>query len=205
MTLCQGCFEDMFDMKIKDMTLFYDAYEVKWSEVTQSCLTLCDSTDYSSPGSSLHGIFQARVLEWVATSFSRGSSWPGVKPALPASAGEFFTTEPPGKPTSERRKNFLSSLHHPGLSSVGLVRRVRSHGESISRLYGSRVRGFVGRTVPSVLAVRVPGSLRPGVASLHWSRTQLAPTSATALSLFDLCLVSLPIVCVGPFCLGTFW
>ena len=29
MTLCQGCFEDMFDMKIKDMTLFYDAYEVK--------------------------------------------------------------------------------------------------------------------------------------------------------------------------------
>ena len=47
--------------------------EVKWSEVTQSCLTLCDPMDYSLPGSS-HGIFQARVLEWVAISFSRGSS-----------------------------------------------------------------------------------------------------------------------------------
>ena len=44
------------------------------SEVAQSCPTLCDPMDYSLPGSSLHGIFQARVLEWVAISFSRGSS-----------------------------------------------------------------------------------------------------------------------------------
>ena len=47
-----------------------------WSEVSQSCLTLCDPMDYNLPGSSIHGIFQARVLEWVAISFSRGSSWP---------------------------------------------------------------------------------------------------------------------------------
>ena len=46
----------------------------KWSEVTQSCPTLCDPMDCSLPGSSLHGILQARVLEWVAISFSRGSS-----------------------------------------------------------------------------------------------------------------------------------
>ena len=45
-------------------------------QVTQSCLTLCDPMDCSLPGSSVHGIFQARVLEWVAISFSRGSSWP---------------------------------------------------------------------------------------------------------------------------------
>ena len=44
------------------------------SEVTQSCPTLCDPMDCSLPGSSLHGILQARVLEWVAISFSRGSS-----------------------------------------------------------------------------------------------------------------------------------
>ena len=44
--------------------------------VTQSCLTLCDPMDYSPPGSSAHGIFQTRILEWVASSFSRGSSWP---------------------------------------------------------------------------------------------------------------------------------
>ena len=40
--------------------------------VTQSCLTLCEPMDYSPPGSSVHGIFQARILEWVAISFSRG-------------------------------------------------------------------------------------------------------------------------------------
>ena len=44
------------------------------SEVAQSCPALCDPMDCSLPGSSLHGIFQARVLEWVAISFSRGSS-----------------------------------------------------------------------------------------------------------------------------------
>ena len=46
------------------------------SEVTQSCLTLCDPVDCSPPCSSVHGIFQARVLEWVAISFSRGFSRP---------------------------------------------------------------------------------------------------------------------------------
>ena len=42
--------------------------------VIQSCLTLCDPMDCSPPGSSVHGIPQARILEWVAISFSRGSS-----------------------------------------------------------------------------------------------------------------------------------
>ena len=42
----------------------------------QWCLTLCDPMDYSLPGSSIHGIFQAKILERVAISFSRGSSQP---------------------------------------------------------------------------------------------------------------------------------
>ena len=46
------------------------------SEVNQLCPTLCDPTDFSLPGFSVHGIFQTRVLEWVAISFSRGSSRP---------------------------------------------------------------------------------------------------------------------------------
>ena len=46
------------------------------SEVTQSWPTLCDPMDCSLPGASVHGIFQARILEWVAISFSRRSSWP---------------------------------------------------------------------------------------------------------------------------------
>ena len=44
-----------------------------YSEVAQSCPTLCDPMDYSLPGSSVHGIFQAIVLEWIAIPFSRGS------------------------------------------------------------------------------------------------------------------------------------
>ena len=65
------------------------------SQVAQSCPTLCDPVDCSPPGSSVHGILQARILEWVAISFSRGSSRPRVKPAsseLPALAGGLFTT-----------------------------------------------------------------------------------------------------------------
>ena len=52
---------------------------LKWSEVAQSCPTLCSPMDCSLPGLrslSVHGIFQARVLEWAAMSFSRVSSWP---------------------------------------------------------------------------------------------------------------------------------
>ena len=44
--------------------------------VTQLCPALCDPMDCNPPGSSFHGILQARTLEWVAISFSRGSSWP---------------------------------------------------------------------------------------------------------------------------------
>ena len=66
-----------------------------------SCVRLCASLDCSPSGSSVHEIFQARILKWVAIS-SRGSSRPRdqthASPASPALAGGFFTTEPPGKP-----------------------------------------------------------------------------------------------------------
>ena len=42
----------------------------------QSCLILCDPMDCNPTGSSVHGIFQARILEWVAIAYSRGTSWP---------------------------------------------------------------------------------------------------------------------------------
>ena len=58
----------------------------------QSRLTLCDPMDCSLPGSSVHGIFSARILEWVAISSSRGSSWPRTEPSSAALAGRFFTT-----------------------------------------------------------------------------------------------------------------
>ena len=46
--------------------------------VTQSCLTLCDPKNCSPPGSSVHGILRARVLEWVDFPFSKGSSQPNL-------------------------------------------------------------------------------------------------------------------------------
>ena len=48
----------------------------KESEMAQPCPTLCNPTDCNPPSSSIHGISQARVLEWIAISFSRGSSRP---------------------------------------------------------------------------------------------------------------------------------
>ena len=70
-----------------------------------SCYVVSDSfatpVDCSPPGSSVHGILQARILKWVAISFSRGSSNPGIELESPALEGRFFTAEPPGKPMSE--------------------------------------------------------------------------------------------------------
>ena len=59
--------------------------------VAQSCLTFCDSMDCSPPGSFVHGILQARILEWVAMSFSRGSSQPRDWTQVSQTAGRFFT------------------------------------------------------------------------------------------------------------------
>ena len=59
--------------------------------VTQSCLTLWDPLDCSLPGSSVHGIFQARILEWVAISSSRGSSWTRDQTCVSCNADRFFT------------------------------------------------------------------------------------------------------------------
>ena len=59
--------------------------------VTQSCLTLFDPMDYSLPGSSIHGILQARIQEWVAILFSRGSFQPRHQTWVSCIAGRFFT------------------------------------------------------------------------------------------------------------------
>ena len=54
-------------------------------KAAQSCLTLCDPMDYT-----VHGILQARILEWVAVPFSRGSSWPRNWTGVSCIAGRFF-------------------------------------------------------------------------------------------------------------------
>ena len=58
--------------------------------VAKSCPALWDPMDHHLPGSSVHGILQARILEWVAISFSRGSAWPSDRTQISCTAGEFF-------------------------------------------------------------------------------------------------------------------
>ena len=107
-----------------------------WSEVTQSCPTLCNPMDCTLQGSSVHGIFQARVLEWVDISFSRGSSPPRDQTRVSRIAGRSFTVwatreyvlsikqicqnqkqRQLSKNPFERRKHFLSS------SKMGTIRQ----------------------------------------------------------------------------------
>ena len=61
----------------------------------QSCPTVCNPMDCSPPGFSVHGILQARILEWVAVSFSRGSD-PWIKPVSPTLQADSLLSEPPG-------------------------------------------------------------------------------------------------------------
>ena len=67
-------------------------YSVAWS-----CPALCDPMDCSPLGSCVCGILQARTLEWVAISSSKGLPQLGMEPVCPALAGGFFTGEPSGK------------------------------------------------------------------------------------------------------------
>jgi len=88
---------------LQDGSLLLHAWEVTLAVgcvlVVQSCLTLCDPMDYSPTGSSVHGILQARILEWDVTSFFRGSSRSRDGPGSPALQADSLQSAPPVKPT----------------------------------------------------------------------------------------------------------
>ena len=75
-------------------------------KVAQSCLTVCAPVDCNLPGSSVHGVLQARILEWVAIPFSRGSSHPRNWTQVSRIGGGFFMSEPRGNP----KTNVVGSL-----------------------------------------------------------------------------------------------
>ena len=77
--------------------------------VTQSCL-LCNPVDCSLPGFTVHGILQARILEWVAISSSRGSSHPGIEPWSPALQADSLLSESPRKPVGAQVTSLIRSL-----------------------------------------------------------------------------------------------
>ena len=94
------------------------------SEVAQSCPTLCDPVDCNLPGFSVHEIFQATVLEWVAISFSRGSSWPRDRTQFSCIAGRRFIFWATRKPLITSSKNLIISqrphLQMPSHWELGL-------------------------------------------------------------------------------------
>ena len=72
---------------------FHNVWSLVKVLVVHACPTVCDTMDCSLPGSSVHGILQARILEWVAIPFSRGSSQPRDRTQVSCIASGFFTTE----------------------------------------------------------------------------------------------------------------
>ena len=82
-------------LKSRDITLPTKVHLVK------AMVSLCDPVDCSPPGSSVHRILQARILEWVAMSFSRDLPDPGIELKSPALAGGFFTAKAPWQPPNK--------------------------------------------------------------------------------------------------------
>ena len=75
----------------------------------------CNPMDYSLPGSSVQGILQTRLLEWIAIPFSRESFWPGVEPRSPALQADSLPSEPQGNPVFHCMTH--THTHTPSLSS----------------------------------------------------------------------------------------
>ena len=79
-----------YSYRNQELTFIHYYNLSEWVIVAQSCLTLCDPTVCSLSVSSVHGILQARILEWVAVSFSRGSSQPRDQTRVSCIAGRRF-------------------------------------------------------------------------------------------------------------------
>ena len=94
-------------MEAKPMVYTY----VKWMLISQSCPTFCDPMDCTLPGSSVHRILQARILEWVDIPFSRGSSWPRDWTWVSYIAGRFFTVWTIREAHGEKMKKKKNSEH----------------------------------------------------------------------------------------------
>ena len=82
----------------------------KKSEVVQSCPTLCDPMDRSLPGSSVHGILHARILEWVSISFSGEAYWPRDRTQVSHTIGRRFPSESPGKPCFLQKHTIIKKI-----------------------------------------------------------------------------------------------
>ena len=90
----------MESLLLRDLqfTVFLQKELCMHAKSLQSCQTLCDPTDFNLPGSSVHGILQARILEWSPRPPPGDLPDPGIEPGSPAFQADTLTSEPPGKP-----------------------------------------------------------------------------------------------------------
>ena len=98
--------------------------------VALSCPTVCDPIDCSLPGSSVHGILQAKILEWIAMPSSRAYSQPGIEPRSSTLQADSLPSEPPGKPSfsslTKKKRNqslpaYTGSYHSPLFPSTSSI------------------------------------------------------------------------------------
>ena len=116
--------------------------------VAQSCPTLCNPMDWSLPGSSVHGTLQARLSEWVAMPFSKGSSWPRDWIQVSCISGRFFTIWAPREAqlmilTCIYIKTFCIQIGVPTLLSgkeFACLCRRRRFDSSVGKILWSRKR-----------------------------------------------------------------
>ena len=110
--------------------------------------------DCSPPGSSIHGTLQARILEWVAVSFFRRSSWRGDQTCVPCVGRRVLYPEPPGKPIWRRKLNLPKFCHAEIISlTAWLCLRRSAILPTWDQLYvHSGLFFFNIRTMPSVLS-----------------------------------------------------
>ena len=128
----------------------------------QSCLTLYDPTDCSPPGSSVHGILQARMLEWVSIPFSRGSSLPRIKPVFPVGPA-LQADSLPLEPQVERIHLPMQETQETWVQSLGWEIPGRGHGNSPRYLRGK----FHGHR-----SLAVHGAMKSQTRMSNWTHTQ---------------------------------
>ena len=150
----------------------------------QSCPTLCDSMDGSPPGSSVRGILQARIPEWAAISFSRGSSQPRDQTCISRGscfADRFFTTEPPGKPLVNETQHINPGRDNSTDANTPAGRKPACFSVSFPNKHLSKC------PLPSVLSPPVP---TPKPSPCPWAGTASSVESSghqsLLLSLFEM-------------------
>ena len=155
--------------------------------------------DCSPPGSSVHGIIQARTLEWVGVSFSRGSSPPRDQTHISCLAGRFFTTESPGKPIFHLLSTCIHKLSQSYHLSSGYYLSVTYLLSTLMYHLSVPVACLSTRHVSVLcLCVTYLPVVHPYVSSLCTCRLSLHPSRVYPLSVYHLSVCHPGVIVVEP-------